>query len=146
MSEIEVIARGVHVSGGKLLVCHAKGADNTYLPGGHVDFGEDAKSALVREIDEEMGLDSSVTRFLGACDHAYQQKGQPHCEVNLVFEMNIEGLSSDAEPASEEDHIEFQWLDVDSLSDSDLEPRVLREVIHAWIQGPDQLDRWTSSI
>jgi len=53
--EIEIIARGVCVKGGKLLLCHSKGAPNTYLPGGHVEFCEDAKVALAREVVEERG-------------------------------------------------------------------------------------------
>ena len=37
--EIEIMARGVCVLDGALLLCHSAGADNTYLPGGHIDFG-----------------------------------------------------------------------------------------------------------
>lgn len=40
----------------KVLLAQAIGEKNTFLPGGHIEFGESAKDALVREIEEELGL------------------------------------------------------------------------------------------
>ena len=53
LAGIEVIARGVCVAGGRVLLCRAKGGSSTYLPGGHVEFGETGREALVREMREE---------------------------------------------------------------------------------------------
>ena len=48
LAGIESIARGVCVKDGKLLLCRAKGGKSTYLPGGHIEFGESGRIALVR--------------------------------------------------------------------------------------------------
>ncbi|MBR3924306.1 MAG: NUDIX domain-containing protein, partial [Kiritimatiellae bacterium] len=66
LAGIESIARGVCVKDGKLLLCRAKGGKSTYLPGGHIEFGESGRIALVREVKEELGVDSSTGAFLGA--------------------------------------------------------------------------------
>ena len=142
--EVEVIARGVCVGGGKLLLCRTRGAANTYLPGGHIDFGESAPDSLVREIREEMGLDSEVKRFLGACEHTFIQKGKRHCEINLVFEVKIAGLDSGSDPVSCEDYIEFLWADADDLEGSRLEPASLRSRIRGWIADRSGTERWAA--
>ena len=144
MSEeiVEILARGVHVLDGHLLVCRTKGAHNTYLPGGHVDFGEGAKLALVREIMEEMGRKASVSRFLGGCDHSFMQKGEEHSEINLVFEMHVEGLVAGTVPESQEDHIEFFWVELDRVAESNLEPAILRSCLKDWLDGKRPDDRW----
>ena len=64
LAGIETIARGVCVRGGKVLLCRAKGGATTYLPGGHIEFGETGRKALVREIKEELGLAAEAGRFL----------------------------------------------------------------------------------
>nr|WP_155606343.1 NUDIX domain-containing protein [Paenibacillus timonensis] len=58
------MARGVILTERHLLVAHCKGMDNTFLPGGHVEFQESIRSSLYREIKEELGLSSEVHNLL----------------------------------------------------------------------------------
>ncbi len=115
LSGIEIIARGVCVVDGKVLLCRAKGGATTYLPGGHVEFGETGRTALEREVCEELGVPSAVGKFLGVVENRFIQHGKPHAEVNLVY-----ALSVDADPASlasREDWISFEWRDLSRLDD-----------------------------
>ena len=142
---IEVIARGVCVRRGRLLLCHSKGAPNTYLPGGHVEFDEAARESLAREIREEMGLKARVGRFLGVVEHTYRRKGKPQCEINLVFEVAIPGLSVAARPPSQEDYIEFLWAPMKDLAASALEPWPLRSLLPRWMKAPLGPAGWGST-
>ncbi len=142
--EVEIIARGVCIRDGMVLLCHTQGADNTYLPGGHVDFGESAGAALVREIQEEMGVESHATEFLGAVEHTFEQKGETHCEVNLVFSLEINGLEPGVTPKSREAHIDFLWCDVGLLDETALEPGPIRAIILKW-HGEGMTGGWGSS-
>jgi 8-oxo-dGTP diphosphatase len=132
--EIEVLARGVCVTQGHLLVCRTRGADHTYLPGGHVEFLEPVSVALAREIKEELGCKAHVGRFLGGVEHTFMQKGERHCELNLVFAMKVDGVAPRRDPPSMEDYIQFEWIPVRTLRRSDLEPAPLRQALGAWIR------------
>ena len=142
---IEVIARGVCVRAGRLLLCHCKGAANTYLPGGHVEFGEAAAYSLVREVQEELGVGSKAGRFLGAVEHTYWRRGKPQCEVNLVFLLSIPGLSARQRPASQEEYIEFLWVPLEQLRHSGLEPHPLRRLLPAWLDRAKGRATWAST-
>ena len=74
---------------------------NTFLPGGHVEFGESAKDALVREIDEELGITCTVGKFLGLVEHKWMNKGVLNCEINQVFEVHSKKLHTDDKPRIE---------------------------------------------
>lgn len=50
MSGFHYLARGVLVRDNRVLLGNAKGYVNVYLPDVHVDFGESAKEALIREM------------------------------------------------------------------------------------------------
>jgi ADP-ribose pyrophosphatase YjhB (NUDIX family) len=133
---IEVLARGVCIVRGQVLLCQSRGAANTYLPGGHVEFREQAARALEREIREELGMRAKAGRFLGCCEHAFRQKGRWHAEVNLVFALAIPGLRPGADPAAREDGIAFRWWPLRALAASALEPSPMRALLAAWRRMP----------
>lgn len=61
------------------------------LPGGHIEWGENAKEAIKREIEEEVGLKFSPC-FLGYFDEIIKDKNW-HAVV-LVFEGKYKGKVS----------------------------------------------------
>lgn len=121
LAGIETIARGVCVRDGRLLLCRAKGGKTTYLPGGHIEFGETGRVALVREMKEETGLAAETGRFLGCVENAFLQHGKPHAEINLVYELT---LAPEAEVRAQEDWIEFVWWPLAELASANLLPAV----------------------
>ena len=143
---IEVLVRGVCVKDGKLLVCQSKGAGNTYLPGGHVEWKERAEESLKREIGEEMGLHAQVGRFLGAVEHTFMQKGRRHCEITVVFMMDIPGVKPTADAEACESWITFRWIPMNRLGRHLLEPWPLRKLIPAWVRKDEGPRRWGSTL
>ncbi len=125
LSGIETIARGVCVKDGKILLCKAKGGKSTYLPGGHIEFGETGRAALLREVDEELGVKASAGKFLGVVENSFLQNGKPHAEINLVYELI---LPDDAKTASREDWIEFEWRNLDELGVANLLPEIFQKL------------------
>ena len=143
LAGIETIARGVCVRDGKLLLCRAAGGSSTYLPGGHIEFGETGRQALVREVKEELGVESSTGAFLGVVENTFLQHGKPHAEINLVYELElgtgnggledwrVGGLGELPPLNSQEDWIEFEWCDLNRLDEANLLPPAFRSV-SAW--------------
>lgn len=125
LAGIETIARGVCVQQGRLLVCRAKGGKPCYLPGGHIEFGETGRQALVREIREEMNLEARTGKFLGAVENTFTQHGKPHAEINLVYELLLdEGAIAQAV----EEWIEFEWVPLNELAAANLLPTVFQQL------------------
>jgi ADP-ribose pyrophosphatase YjhB (NUDIX family) len=109
-ANIETIARGICIQEGHILLCQPAKGGRAYLPGGHIEFGETARQALVREIAEEMGQDSTATRFIAATENSFMQNGEPHCEINLYFALEIPAINPTANPAATESWIAFRWV------------------------------------
>ena len=142
---IEIIARGVCLKRGKILLCHTKGAPNTYLPGGHVEFNESARHSLVREIREELGVAADAGRFLGVVENTFIQRGKRHCEINVVFEMSIRRLDPDRAAISVEDQIEFRWVSMGALQRHVLQPAILISKLPGWLDPKAACNRWAST-
>lgn len=120
LAGIETIARGVCIVDGRLLLCKAKGGATSYLPGGHIEFGETGREALAREMREEAGIDVSTGRFLGAVENSFMQHGEPHAEINLVYEMTVSDANLDV--VAKESWIEFLWCPLSNLASVRLLP------------------------
>ena len=129
---IETIARGVCVADGKILLCFPKDRSYAYLPGGHIEFGETGRVALVREMKEETGLDATAGDLLGVVESSFVQKGEQHCEINLIYKMSLVScLSSSSQVASCEDWICFDWIDCDKIESVNLLPPEMKSYCRA---------------
>lgn len=123
-----MIARALVIEGNELLVCRSTTGGYDYLPGGHVEPGESARQSLIRELEEEAGLEVVQARLLTMAEIIFMQEQVARHEFNLVFHVE----RSDKQPIeSRESHISFHWVDLGSLPDVDLRPQALK----AWIMS-----------
>ena len=134
--EIEILARGACVRNGQILVCRNRKHGNVYLPGGHVDWGEDSKHALAREWREELGVPGQVGRFLGVVEQIYKARSGRTCEISLIFEVRCPKISAKQPPPSAEDHLEFAWVPLRDLRKSGLLPATMADLVPAWLVRP----------
>jgi 8-oxo-dGTP diphosphatase len=103
------------------------GASWWFLPGGHVELGEDVEAALVRELAEELGTDARIERLLAVVENSYRDDDGAHHERNHVFEVTI----ADDEPESCESRLEFRWLSRGELAAADLRPDTIKQMLLA---------------
>lgn len=133
-SHIHLIARGLLLQGDNVVLCRIKGAEWFFLPGGHIEDGEPAKIALLRELREEIGEgDYNVTSFVGACENIFpREEGVFQHEMNIILAVNVpEGI----EPKTKEDHIEFISVAKNDLKNYKILPAALKDGIIEWLNG-----------
>ncbi|MBW2974765.1 NUDIX hydrolase [Candidatus Woesearchaeota archaeon] len=84
------------------------------LPDGHIDFGETAEQAVIREVKEETGLTIKRPMFLGYRDELYPDINW-HGEV-LVFHGKAEGRKN----IDGDEIIDIGWFDLKEASGMNL--------------------------
>jgi len=108
-----------------------EGANWWFLPGGHVEFGEPVKEALLRELEEELGLRQvTIKSLIGTVENKFPVGDRIQHEVNFVFEAEE---TEERSIQSREDHLEFSFLKADSLADVQLLPASLKEGLIEWL-------------
>lgn len=102
------------------------------LPKGHIDAGEDALSAAVREIAEETGV-SGLKFVTELCNtlHAYNVYGK--WELKRTYWFGFETLQTATQPQTEEDIQTAQWCSAVEV-DENLKKSypTIREVIYEY--------------
>jgi ADP-ribose pyrophosphatase YjhB (NUDIX family) len=92
--EIELIVRAIVADGSRLLLAQPTGEAWYFLPGGHVEPGEPAASALRRELEEELGIQEvRIGGVLAITETRYTDKRGDHHEVNLLDDVEIRPAS-----------------------------------------------------
>lgn len=153
VEKIETIARGIWQEAGRVLLCRQRpstaqpeaGKDYWYLPGGHVDPGEQLTTALLREFREETGITGLHT---GGCMLAEEQlfvqnskRGpKPRHEYTFVFHVEhphwpiADDGSPEPVPAAEP-QLEFAWVEPAALIEMDIRPATTKAFLLSGSSG-----------
>lgn len=133
---INIIARAIIIHENHVLFTtvtdeNKEFAKNLYfLPGGHVDYEESTIDAIYREIYEEMNLNVNKCTFAGALECTWDRKGKPYHEINIVYLVDIDGLSL-KNPPKPMDHgfHKFVWMPLEKVRNITILPSSLKKII-----------------
>ncbi len=133
----QLIARAVIWKGGRLLANRARNAAGqpyAALPGGHVDPGEDCKTALAREMEEELQARVRVGELLFVSEAKYLGGKRGHKVIHeLALFFHAELLNELSEQGGRIDSPEarknFGWLAPEGWDELNLVPLALRAVL-----------------
>ena len=103
-----VLARGIIIDDGYILVAKLKNGNNTFLPGGHLEFNENLKQALERELFEEIGIKGNIEEYIGCLEAKWMENNIYNQEINHIFIVN--GINKNMNIKSKENHLEIYWL------------------------------------
>ena len=87
------------------------------IPGGHKEDGETLEGTVIRELNEELGIDIEIVRFLGKMDEGNSENYYYECR-KIKGEPILGG--EELERNSKDNYYEFRYLPLDKLVDSDI--------------------------
>jgi 8-oxo-dGTP pyrophosphatase MutT (NUDIX family) len=103
----------------EFVLIRPKGADTWALPKGHIEKGESAEDAAVREVREETGLEVGHIEPLGDVSYVFSWRDQPQAPLVRIFKrvrfftMEFAGGDSNAHDGEIE---EVAWYEAEEAS------------------------------
>lgn len=126
----------IMISDNKILAMHDERSPYFYLPGGRVTMGETAEQAVIREVQEELGVTPSIIRplWLNQAFFTEDVDNLNYHELCIYFLMDItetDLLTRGSVFTSKEGHRThtFEWLEFDRLKSEYFYPLFLKKDI-----------------
>jgi 8-oxo-dGTP pyrophosphatase MutT (NUDIX family) len=124
------------ISDGQILAMRDERSPYFYLPGGRVEMGETAEHAVLREVQEELGITPKIVRPLWLNQAFFQEDvdGLHYHELCIYFLMDVSNTDLCAKGKQftlhEGPHThDFAWLPFAQLKDEYFYPLFLKEEI-----------------
>lgn len=127
---------GIVIKDNKILTIKMKNNVSYCLPGGHVELGEDSKTAVIREMLEELDTNVTIQKELAVVENFYTDKNSllTH-EISFYYIVNpdnfsnisLEGYSKYENDKGEIKQHNFVWLPINTLREFDFRPTFIKE-------------------
>lgn len=127
---------GIVIKDNKILTIKMKNNISYCLPGGHVELGEDSKTAIIREMLEELDTNVTIQKELAVVENFYTDKNSllTH-EISFYYIVNpdnfsnisLEGYSKYENDKGEIKQHNFVWLPINTLREFDFRPTFIKE-------------------
>jgi 8-oxo-dGTP pyrophosphatase MutT (NUDIX family) len=107
-------AGGIVVKGGKVLVTQHSGHKGWDFPKGHIEKGESAENAAIREVEEETGIKAKIVEKAGSTEYFYREKEEKVYKTVTYFIMKYlsEGKATTAFEISD-----LVWLPIEKVEE-----------------------------
>ena len=126
----------IMICDGKILAMHDERSPYYYLPGGRVEIGETAEHAVIREVQEELGVTPKIVRplWLNQAFFTEDVDNLNYHELCIYFLMDVEDTDLLARGkifTANEGHRThtFEWLEFSRLKDEYFYPLFLKKDI-----------------
>lgn len=136
-SKLKIRANGVIVHENKVLMCTINQNDFWCCPGGHIHLNEDSKTAVLREIKEEVEVDFDDAKLMMIMESFFQsKKGKHFHEISFYYlmqgeipEKKLHDWEVDEHDEDKIVHLIFKWFDINKLDGIDIRPGNLRQIL-----------------
>lgn len=114
----------------RLLLVRKRGTAFYMQPGGKIEQGEDAQSALIRELKEELNLEFINEELTPVGEFTEVAANEPDHQVHACM-FSIKKCMLNVQPAAEIE--EFIWLTPSDITSRQLAPLTANKIIpHVW--------------
>lgn len=104
--------------------------DQNHLVGGAISVGESTQAAVIREVNEELGLECDVKDLMFIVENRFDFEDELHHMIEFHYKVEIFGEVP--EKILDGVPYECEWISLSKLNNFDIRPTFLKEKLEKW--------------
>lgn len=109
---------------GRILMIHRTDNDKYSIPGGGLEAGETVAAAVIREVQEETGIDVQVTGLIGVFSNPEHVIAYDDGEIRQEFSICFRAVPIGGELRTSNESKAVKWVAPADLSTLDIHPSI----------------------
>ena len=124
-------ARAIINLGQQILLCRGSAENFTHMPGGHIDLGETPEVALIRELQEEIGISPVSYHLVAEMDHEFIRGYDSVLEKqhSYIYNVKLAPFICELGQFSKEKKLSYEWHWLHQLQEASLQPPEIIPII-----------------
>ena len=132
--KLNVRAAAVIIHDGKILTHKNTNSDHYALLGGRIAIGEDSKTTVLREYQEELGKEIEITGYISTIENFFEMEGSKYHEIMFVYKAEFANeedkkINYTLKNIEGKDYLEYQWLDLDKIDEYNIVPSAIKDIL-----------------
>ena len=130
---LNIRACALIIHNNKILVHRNINKKHYALLGGRVSIGESSDKTVKREIQEELGKDIELIKYLTTVENFFEMNGSKYHEILFIYLadfINAEDkqIEYSLDNAEGNDFLKYEWLDINSLDGQPIFPSCIKDL------------------
>ncbi|GAA0614369.1 NUDIX domain-containing protein [Kutzneria viridogrisea] len=117
---------------GRLLMIRRTDNDRYAIPGGGHEVGETVAQAVVREVEEETGIDVEVTGLIGIYSNPAHVIAYDDGEVRQEFSLCFRASPTGGQLRTSSESSEVEWVERECLDELNIHPSIRLRIGHGF--------------
>ena len=132
--KLNIRAAAIIIHNNKLLT-HKDTRLNFYgLLGGRIAIGEDSKTTILREMQEEMGKNIEIIGDVGTIENFFESDGYKYHEIEIIHRAEFvdekdKKIEQTIKNIEGKDYLEYEWVDIEKIDEYDIRPQIIKKIL-----------------
>ena len=131
---LNIRTTGIIIHNNKVLVHKDLNEGHICLPGGRVILGEDSECSIKREMEEEIGKEIEIEKYLTTIENFFDMDGQKCHEIMFVYKIEFKNeedkkIEHTLKNIEGKDYLCYEWIDISRIEKYNIQPKCLKELL-----------------
>ena len=103
------------------------------MPGGRIEIGETSEQTIKREIQEELGKDIEILKYMTTIENFFEMENKKYHEIYFLYKVEFLEEAKKIDYAMHnvegKEYLRYEWIDLKEIDKYNLLPICLKNIL-----------------